>query len=244
MSKLVPISVIIPSHNFSNSLKRVLEAISLEEVKPNEIVVVDSSPNDSNKSLVSNFKSSLNINFLKVQKAYPGEARNIGAMNANEDILLFLDSKTVPSKNYLQKYYQLFCENQYKVIFGRTFYHADSEKQKIVKAATFGSIGHESTPGTMLLKKTFDQVGGFLQGIRRAEDLEWRERVKKNKISLNDNTISGEFMLPPYQDLPEKPIRLTRLRQIDPEEERPETRLYESIALILDQILRHQKKPA
>ena len=39
MSKLVPISVIIPSNNFSNSLKRVLEAISLEEVKPNEIVM-------------------------------------------------------------------------------------------------------------------------------------------------------------------------------------------------------------
>ena len=101
-------------------------------------------------------------------------------------------------KNYLQKYYQLFCENQYKVIFGRTFYHADSEKQKIVKAATFGSIGHESTPGTMLLKKTFDQVGGFLQGVRRAEDLEWRERVKKNKISY----FCPEDPILNYSDVP------------------------------------------
>ena len=198
MNKLVPISVIIPSQNFSDSLKRVLEAINKEEIKPSEIVIVDSSLNNSNKSLVSDFKSSLNINFLKVQKAYPGEARNIGAMNANQDILLFLDSKTVPSKKYVEKYYNLFSENRYKVIFGRTFYHAGTDKQKIVKAATFGSIGHESTPGTMLLKKTYDQVGGFLQGVRRAEDLEWRERVKKIELSY----FCPEDPILNYSDVP------------------------------------------
>ena len=183
MNEVAPISIVIPSNNFSHSLEKVLESISKQSLKPKEVVIVDSSTNDKNQDLTKKFIEFLNIKFIQVDQAYPGEARNLGVKNSSEEILLFIDSKTVPSKDFVSKLYSLFNENSYEVIFGNTLYLAKSREQKIIRAATFGSIGHETTPGTIIKKETFNKVGGFLEGVRTAEDLEWRERVKTKRVS-------------------------------------------------------------
>ena len=98
MNEVAPISIVIPSNNFSHSLEKVLESISKQSLKPKEVVIVDSSPNDKNQDLTKKFIEFLNIKFIQVDQAYPGEARNLGVKNSSEEILLFIDSKTVPSK--------------------------------------------------------------------------------------------------------------------------------------------------
>tara|TARA_B100001750_G_scaffold46754_1_gene35000 strand:- start:662 stop:1864 length:1203 start_codon:yes stop_codon:yes gene_type:complete len=182
MDKVAPLSIIIPSQNFSYSLEKVLESIKKQSLVPKEIVVVDSSRSEENKGIVKKFEKFLNIKFIKVAHAYPGEARNLGVKNCTENTLLFIDSKTVLSEGYLSEIFSLFNKSNYKVIFGKTVYLADSVKQKIIKAATFGSLGHETTPGTIINKDTFIEVGGFLEGVRTAEDLEWRARVKSKRL--------------------------------------------------------------
>ena len=42
------------------------------------------------------------------------------------------------------------------------------------KATIYGSFPVETLPGTMLRKKTFYQIGEFIEQIRSSEDLEWR----------------------------------------------------------------------
>jgi len=199
MNEVAPISIIIPSHNFSHSLEKVLKSITKQSLKPKEVVIVDSSHNDKNRDLAKKFTEFLNINFFKVDQAYPGEARNLGVKKSSEKILLFIDSKTVPPLDFVSKLYSLFNENNYEVIFGNTIYLAESQEQKIIRAATFGAVGHETTPGTIIKKVTFNKVGGFLEGVRTAEDIEWRARVKISGVS---NFCPEEPSLT-YSELPE-----------------------------------------
>ena len=74
------LSIVIPSFHFADSLYKVISAIQIQTVRAFEIIVVDSSSNDEVKKVVEDPKFNLlNINYIKLEKAFPGEARNIGA---------------------------------------------------------------------------------------------------------------------------------------------------------------------
>ena len=178
------ISVIIPVKDYDYSLKFLLYCLYSQTILPKEIIIIHSGEGKTEyiNKVIKNFTKLIKITYKKVSPLYPGTARNLGVKNCTENTLLFIDSKTVLSEGYLSEIFSLFNKSNYKVIFGKTVYLADSVKQKIIKAATFGSLGHETTPGTIINKDTFIEVGGFLEGVRTAEDLEWRARVKSKRL--------------------------------------------------------------
>ena len=89
------ISVIIPTFHFEDSVRKVILALNEQSVRVNEVIIVDSSTNDGVKEVVQGFKEHQdNINYIRRDKAYPGEARNIGAKIAKGEWLAFVDSKT------------------------------------------------------------------------------------------------------------------------------------------------------
>ena len=59
MDKVAPLSIIIPSQNFSYSLEKVLESIKKQSLVPKEIVVVDSSRSEENKGIVKKMKADI-----------------------------------------------------------------------------------------------------------------------------------------------------------------------------------------
>ena len=66
-----------------------------------------------------------------------------------------------------------------------TQFNARSPFQEILRAATYGKIGHHTVPGTLIKKKVFDESGGFLEHVRMGEDIEWRERLIKNGLNIH-----------------------------------------------------------
>ena len=61
---------------------------------------------------------------------YPGEARNYGSKFATGKYLAFLDSKTIPNKNWIKDYINLIIENNYDIVFGVTKYIEVKIKKK------------------------------------------------------------------------------------------------------------------
>ena len=97
------VSVIVPTFHFEDSVRKVILALNEQSVRVNEVIIVDSSTNDGVKEVVQGFKEHQdNINYIRRDKAYPGEARNIGAKIAKGEWLAFVDSKTVPKETGLK----------------------------------------------------------------------------------------------------------------------------------------------
>ena len=176
------ISVVLPTHNFLNSTKNVLDALSKQSLKPFEVIIIDSSPSDDIQTLVNCYGADLNLIYTKVQKAYPGEARNIGVNKSSGQYIAFLDSKTIPKPDWISNAMQKINEENLDLEFGSTNYLANSKLQKILQGSIYGKKPVETTPGTIISADAMKQIGNFIEGVRASDDLEWRNRIKASHL--------------------------------------------------------------
>ncbi len=194
------ISVIIPTYNFVEVTKKVIEATLIQSYLPKEIIIVDSSESDEMEVMIGNLNSDIPIVYKKVTKLFPGEARNAGVRFSTFKWLAFLDSKTIPEEDWLKKNIDLVLDKNLDVVFGSTKYLATTEFQKCIKACTHGNKIVETTPGSLINRTNFDLIGGFQEQVRTGDDMAWRQQVKASALkyeSPEDATLT-------YSELPTK----------------------------------------
>lgn len=200
------ISIIVPTYNCSENLKKLLQSIFAQSLQPDEIIIVDSSTDRSIEDLLTSITSELPLIYKRSVKKYPGENRNEGASTASHEWLAFLDVGTIPRENWLKINMKLAIDEKYDVVFGNTKYRALNNFQMLLRAATYGSLGHETTPGTLVQIKNFQKSGGFIEGIRAGEDQEWRLQIRdvcKKLTTPDDITLD-------YSSLPNSLIALQK----------------------------------
>ena len=174
------ISIVIPSYNDSDNLKEVLNSLISQQLLPQKIIIIDSSDNDKIASLIKNYKNFKNLIFYKkINRAYAGKSINYGVKLSDSEYVGFIDTKTVPNINWLLNYKNEITNNKIDVIFGVTEFKSKTYFQKLIRAASYGLIGHESVPGTIIKRNSFLKIGGFYEYLRAAYDIEWRLRAKK-----------------------------------------------------------------
>ena len=84
------ISVIIPTLNRCEFLKRALHSVLKQTLKPREIIVVDNGSTDKTFEMISS--SFPNVKYLKQTKKGVSASRNKGILNSKSNWLAFLDS--------------------------------------------------------------------------------------------------------------------------------------------------------
>ena len=193
-----PVSIIIPAFHFADSLKNTINAVENQTIQPGQIIVIDSSNDNEVKDMIDSYTSNVAIVYKKVYRAFPGEARNLGADLSSQKWLAFLDSKTVPSHNWIEKYFQIIHDESAEVVFGVTQYIAKTEFQKNIKAAFYGDYGIETTPGTLIERNVFFKLGRFIEGVRTSDDLEWRDRLKRHNVRC----VTPKDISLKYSDIP------------------------------------------
>ena len=179
------VALIIPVQNDKKNLKKLLLTVNDQSCRPSEIVIVDSSTDDEVKGFVEQHSDTLSINYHYEKKAYPGRARNIGANLASGEWIAFLDCKTVPDREWLERYQHLAEAYHADAVFGVTQFDATTPFQEAFRAATYGRIGHQTVPGTLIQRRVFTDSGGFLEHVRMGEDIEWRERLTKKDVNIH-----------------------------------------------------------
>ncbi len=94
---LTSLSIVIPARNSSHTLKQVLEAISPELTRHDELIVADDGSTDGSKELAGSLGARVIPN-----SGRPGAAgaRNEGAREASGDWVLFVDSDAVAPKGW------------------------------------------------------------------------------------------------------------------------------------------------
>ena len=97
MKKSAKISVIIPTHNRSSSLKKTLISL-INQTYPKdryEIIIVDDGGSDNTEKMIKelNKQTNSNINYFWQKNRGPAAARNLGIKNARADIIAFTDDE-------------------------------------------------------------------------------------------------------------------------------------------------------
>lgn len=181
------ISVIVPNRNDWNYLVEMLQALSQQTYKNFEVVIIDSSDHkkDYDLSLLNQFSLS-KIEIHQEDEAYPGEARNIGVSRAKGKFIAFMDSKTLPEKDWLKSSLTQLLNSNSDIVLGkfRSIERNLNWLQKIIKANTYGNLARNSVPGAILTKSKFMLSGGFNGSVGAGEDLEWVERLKVLKWNI------------------------------------------------------------
>ena len=182
MREQIPVSVVIPTYNNKDTLLKVLRAVYDQSTIPYEIIIVDSSDAVNIHNCLYEFGDKIKINYQKVDKYFPGKARNFGVSVSSQNYIAFLDSKTVPVKNWLENSFSVI--NKFDIVFGNVKYVGISDFQKIICCSMYGSKGIESISGVLLSKHSFDKIGLIDEKYRAGEDVDWRNRVKDSEVSF------------------------------------------------------------
>ena len=176
------ISVVIPILDDSEATKEVILSLNQQTFLPSEIVLVDSSAGKEVEEVVKGLESKIPLSYKRIGKAFPYEATNLGAGFANSTWLAFLDVTTLPKESWLADYVKIIEEEKVEVIFGVTQYVAVTGFQKLLRASTYGGVGHETAPGSLIKKIDFIQSGRIIEGVRSGGDIEWRNRLKNSPL--------------------------------------------------------------
>ena len=192
------ISVVIPSYNRKEFLKRSIDSAINQTKKPFEIIVVDDGSTDGTETMI---KSDYDfVKFIKQKNKGVSAARNIGIEVSIGEWICFLDSDDEWKKDKLEKQINAIKSNP-----GYKFFHSNeiwikngiriNQKKKHKKYG--GDIFDKCldmcriSPSSVMIDKTvFDEVGNFNENLVVCEDYElWLRICDKYRVFFIDEPL-------------------------------------------------------
>lgn len=179
------ISVVIPALNAEDYLPSLLKKIETQTLLAKEIVIVDSSRSMRTTDIVEKWKGPIPIVYKKVDVAYPGHARNVGVKFSKGEWIAFIDCRTIPDCDWLEISASTAERLGTEFIGALRTSDADTHFKQILRAATYGSAATKSVAGSIVLRKVFEQSGGFISDVRAGEDVEWLNRLQSLGVKIS-----------------------------------------------------------
>ncbi len=97
---MLTVSVIIPCYNRADLVGETIQNILDQSYKPHEIIVVDDGSTDNSVEVIRSFGASITL--IQQPNQGPGAARNAGFKASTGDLIQFMDSDDLASKNKLE----------------------------------------------------------------------------------------------------------------------------------------------
>lgn len=179
------ISIIIPCLGGIEYIDELFDSLVNQTFKKFEIIFVNSNciESDQIEKKILQY-STLDIKIFPTLPLCPGDARNLGVLQANSSLLAFLDVRTIPYQDWLEKILEFKLKFNHDIVLGKFVCETDTKFQELAKSATFGNYPSDSLPGSMLSKDLFNNIGDFIHGARSGEDEEWLGRVQNSQYSI------------------------------------------------------------
>ena len=200
----VDISIVCPVYNSKNYVKKTIDSIIKQDLKPREIIFIDDGSNDGTPQFITEILVNKNLEvkwkIFKSTHKGPGAARNIGIKNAKSNWISFIDSDDIWEKNKLKKINEIITLNS-EVNFithnekylkkDGSIIHLNYSKKYNQNKSLEKQLFQEnifSTSAVTCKKSLFLSEGCFDETLMSAQDYEiWLKLSKKIKIYyLND----------------------------------------------------------
>lgn len=193
------ISVIIPTLNRCEFLKRALHSVLKQTLKPREIIVVDNGSTDKTFEMIS--LSFPNVKYLKQTKKGVSASRNKGILNSKSNWLAFLDSDDVWSHNKLEKQmaFNTKNKNRFRLIHTNEIWYRNGKFLNQLKKhkKSGGDIFKNSlilcciSPSSALInKEIFNEYGYFDEDLEVCEDYDlWIRITAREEVGYIDEPM-------------------------------------------------------
>lgn len=188
------VSVVIPCHNSDDTIADTLEALSRQRGEFRYEVIVVNSSNDLTPEIINEKFPWVKLIQLK-DKTAAGVSRNVGAEKATGKFIAFVDSDCTVGSRWLEKMLQYYSSDYCGI--GGPVENADPED--LISSAghilefsefyiqrEFLAVDHIPSGNLFLLRKTFDESGGFPERLFPQEDrfFSWKLRRQTGKRFL------------------------------------------------------------
>ncbi len=193
------VSCIINFYKRTDLLRNILTCLKEQEFDKNDFEVVlveDQGGTEQGRELIREYSSSLNTNYIKLDKNYGrmGYSRNVGISNAKGKYLLLLDDDTIIlQKNFLSNLIDEFNDKQADGIIPKGF----SSFCVVEGQYEHHDLYFPASKCTAYNKNVLIELGGFVDEIIGQEDVEFYMRFSlAGKQFYNSSTL--EYFHPPF----------------------------------------------
>ena len=196
------ISVIIPTYNRKETLKRAIQSVLIQSYTPYEIIIIDDGSNDGTKEwLKDNFP---NVKYIYQMNSGVSSARNKGIKFARGDWIALLDSddEWLPSKLKDQAY-EIELNPAAKFLHTNEIWIRNGVRvNQMKKHKKYGGYIFEKcldmcriSPSSVLIKKDiFDEIGMFDETLKVCEDYDlWLRFASKYPVHFLDQPLIKKY---------------------------------------------------
>ena len=171
------ISICITVFNEEKNISRLLERLIHQDVKSDEIIIVDGGSSDKTVQIIRHFQKKDNRIRLIVNNCTRSEGRNIACELANNEIIAMTDAGCIPNKNWLKEIVSPFKNVEVDISAGFYSMKALTNLEKAfsvflgVNPNDFNVDYLPSTRSIAFRKKAWEKIGGFKESLTdTAED--------------------------------------------------------------------------
>lgn len=203
-------SIIIPTYNRKNILKRVLNTLFTQTYPRNtyEIIIVDDGSTDGTERMVKGLSAPCILRYFRQDKKGPAAARNYGLRQAKGEIIIFIDSDILVDSHFVEEHLRYHQKYEQIVVRGLVINTPEIENlaEKKMKLTDI-STAFFATGNTSVRKVHLSKVGPFDEDFTEYgwEDLEMGERLRKLglKVKTNKKALGYHYQKELYlADLP------------------------------------------
>lgn len=193
-------TLICTTYNEEDTIEEFLESVSLQTRNPTEIVIVDGGSSDETLQIAHQYaeESLSRFKLIEGQDLNISEGRNRAVEEAESDIIVAADAGTQLDPEWFEHMVTPFINGNVDVVSGYYLPKTTSLFQKC--AARFAylpvrSIDSESflpsSRSIAFTKEAWEDVGGYPETLRKAEDTMFASNLRKNgyKFQFQPNSV-------------------------------------------------------
>ncbi len=187
------VSVIIPTYNRSDKVKRAIFSVLSQSYKNFELIVVDDGSTDNTKEVLQSINDS-RIKIISQQNMGVSAARNRGISESSGDIIALLDSDDEWMKKKLEIHLEFHLQGEWSIsqteeIWFRKGKRVNPGKRHIKKAGWIFEPSLElclvSPSCVMFNRKLIEDIGPFDENLPACEDYDmWLRTSLKYPVGL------------------------------------------------------------
>lgn len=198
------ISVIIPTFNREDLLKRSVSSVLNQTHAELELIIVDDGSTDNSRQVAKDFLSDSRVRYVYQENSGVSSARNLGVSVSSFEWVSFLDSDDEWLENKLQKQVELHTKKP-DLLFIHTEENWIRNGKKVNKPKQYKKHGGyifskclslcAIAPSAVLMHKSlFNEMYGFSTDYTVCEDFElWLKVTSKYEVGLVDEPLVNKY---------------------------------------------------